>query len=92
MNAVRGAEATILFDIITTIHNKSYNIQQGVLTVAFNNKKLWRMTHRELKTSNQHNQDSAAEENTIRKIIESTTIEISLNRINSHKELRTSYQ
>ena len=50
------------------------------------------MIHDELRISNEHNQDSAAEANAIRRIIQNTTIKLPLYRIDSHKELIALYQ
>ena len=85
MNAPHSAEATILLDLIMTMHSKSHNINSRNLPIAIDNEHIWKMINRGLQTSNQYIQDNAVEVKIMQKIIQQTTININLERVDSHK-------
>ena len=89
INTPRMAEAVILLDMIYTINGKSYDINGVDMTVAIDNKAVWRMVHKSLVIPNYFNQDAAAEASLVKKLIEQCNIHLTLQKVISHKKIIT---
>ena len=85
-------EAVILLDLVQTIYNKAYQIEQATINLAIDNEVVWKMIHGYMKVPNHYNQDVAAEAETIYRIIEQYQIRIQIDRVNSHKKITTTVQ
>ena len=68
MNMARIVEAIILLDLMQTINNKSYNIMDMNMTIAMDNKEVWKMIHGGMKVPNYYNQDAIAKVSAIERI------------------------
>ena len=89
INTLRTAEAIILLDMIDTINRKSYDINDADMTVAIDNKAIWRIVYRGLVIPNHSNQDAAAEASLVKKLIEQCNIHLTLQKVISHKKITT---
>ena len=73
------------------MHNKAYQIEQAIINLSIDNEVVWKMIYGYMKVSNHHNQDTAAEAETICRIIEQCQIRIQIDRVNSYRKITTTF-
>jgi hypothetical protein len=81
-----------LLDAVKTLQSKSYDMMEGTILIAIDNKKVCIMIHSTFKISNQYNQDSIAKAMMTKELLDEVTISISIERVLGHKEIKESFQ
>ena len=92
LNSNRSAEAMILLNMIATFKAKSHTVNNRRILIIMDNKKVWRIIYTLIETSNQHNQDSAAEIIMIQELIDKIEISLPIKRESGHQDIKCSFQ
>ena len=78
LNASKILEAVILLDLITMLRAKSQIKHQGKVDVCMDDREMWIITNTSTIVENRFNQDSAAEINSIKKLMKEADLDITL--------------
>ena len=91
-NMPKIAEAVVLLDLITILNKKLHYITHSNISISIDNKKIWKIIHEEIILSNQYNQDATTEIIAIKRIIEQSLIEMTIDSVLAHKESRQIFE
>ena len=73
------------------MNQKARLIDEGAITIVMDNKVVWRISHRLMEIANHFNQDSVAEYKAIIWLKDETIIDINIDKVYSHWELKTTF-
>ena len=77
----RGAKVIMMLDIVQTIYQKVKNIDEGQITIAMDNKAMWRIANRIIEIANHFNQEAVAEGAAIQRLIEESLINVRMDKV-----------